>query len=109
MSTVIGKDIDRRSGSGFTPTSRITASYTPKYDQYLIYYVGSSSHEIVGYFRTGTEDSWEGSQAKQWGKADGDIAAVSWLKQVRLLYMSDGKLAMNRRVGGGDWSDVEYL
>jgi hypothetical protein len=108
LTASIGADVYSRSGSGFTTTSRFAACFVPDSKEYHIFYVGRTTREIVGYLRSGVKGSWSPKQATAWGKADGDIATVAWRDQVRLLYMSSGKLAMNKQ-SDLVWSKVEYL
>lgn len=89
-------------------TSRFAACFGATTDTYHIYYVGRTTGDIVGYFRTGAKADWTPNQDKAWGTADGGIASVAWDNQVRMLYMSGGKLAMSAQ-DNTTWSKVDYL
>ena len=94
-------------GSGWAPTARLAACYTPGDDLHRLFYVATTG-SIVAWYRSGANDTWKPSSDPKWAKADGDLAAVAWGKQVRLLYMSGGKLAMSA-YNKAEWADVEYL
>ncbi|KAH8899491.1 hypothetical protein GQ53DRAFT_816624 [Thozetella sp. PMI_491] len=94
-------------GPGWGSTARFAVCFEKTPNQYHIYYVAPSTSNIWSYWRPGYGAPWQQESEDSWGKPDGDVAAVGWIDQVRLLYFQNGRLAMNSK-GSGGWGHLIY-
>ncbi|KAH8880587.1 hypothetical protein GQ53DRAFT_755008, partial [Thozetella sp. PMI_491] len=97
------------SPSSWNVSSSLAACYVPTPDTFRFYYSDTTTGTIVEYLRSGSDTAWtkSGSSTK-WSTADSGIAAVGWLDQVRLYYMSGSELQQSL-LGNGTWKSTSSI
>lgn len=95
-------------GAGFYTTAKFTSAYCTDLATYYFYYVKTDGSIGAWSRNTASNDTWVQYSDDNWSTSDGDITAVTWGDQVRLIYMSGGELVVS--VDDNDvWASVTSL